>query len=119
MEPSLVVGLSRSSGIAEDARNRLKTEGVPAREIAVTVLNPAAPVLPTAAPELEALSVDPLIFGNVRETFAKFIRNGETVASVRAVTDEAAEAAAETLRQYSPIAIELVPLSALPEFTGS
>jgi hypothetical protein len=62
--------------------------------------------------------VDPLIFGNVRETFAKFIRNGETVVSVRAVTDEEAEFAAETLRQYSPIAIELVPLSTGSEFTG-
>jgi hypothetical protein len=114
MESRLVVALFRSSGIAEDARNRLKTEGVPATEIAVTVLNPTAPVLPTAAPELEALSVDPLIFGNVRETFAKFIRNGETVVFVRVVTDEAAELAAETLRQYSPIAIELVPLSTGP-----
>jgi hypothetical protein len=52
-------------------------------------------------PELEALSVDPLIFGNVRETFAKVIRNGETVVSARAVTDEEVEFAAETLRQYS------------------
>ena len=47
MEPRLVVGLFRSSGIAEDARNRLKTEGVPDSEIAVTVLEPTAPVLPT------------------------------------------------------------------------
>jgi hypothetical protein len=111
MEAHLVVGLFPSSGIAQDARNRLKTEGVPATNIAVTVLNPTAPVLPTAAAELEALSVDPLIFGNVRKTFAKFIRNGETVVSVRAVTDEEAEFATETLRQYSPIAIELVSLS--------
>jgi hypothetical protein len=60
--------------------------------------------------------VDPLIFGNVRETFAKFIRNGEAVVSVRAVTEEEVEFAAETLRQYSPIAIELVPLSTGSEF---
>jgi hypothetical protein len=32
--------------------------------------------------------VDPLIFGNIRETFAKFIRNGETVVSVRTVIEE-------------------------------
>lgn len=115
MEPRLVVGLFRSSGIAEDARNRLKTEGVPDSEIAVTVLQPAAPALPTAVAELEALSVDPLIFGSVRDTFAKFISNGETVVSVRAVTDEEVEFAAETLRQYSPIAVELVPLSTRPE----
>lgn len=109
MERRLVVGLFRSSGIAEDARNRLRAKGVPTTEIAVTVLMPAAPVLPTATAELEALSVDQLIFGNVRETFAKFIRNRETVVSVRAVTDEEVEFAAETLRQYSPIAVELVP----------
>jgi hypothetical protein len=30
MELRLVVGLFHSSGIAKDARNRLKTEGVPA-----------------------------------------------------------------------------------------
>ena len=100
MEPRLVVGLFRSSGIAEDARNRLKTEGVPATEIAVNVLNPAAPALPSAAAELGALSVDPLIFDNVRKTFAKFIRNGETMVSVRALTDEKAEFAAATLNQY-------------------
>jgi hypothetical protein len=33
MQPRLVVGLFHSSGIAEDARNRLKTERVPASEI--------------------------------------------------------------------------------------
>jgi len=33
MEPRLVVGLFHSRGIAEDARNRLKTEGVPGSEI--------------------------------------------------------------------------------------
>jgi hypothetical protein len=42
--------------------------------------------------------------GNVRETFAKFIRNGETVVSVRAVTDEDAEFAAETLRDSTAVA---------------
>jgi hypothetical protein len=82
----------------------------------VTVLNPMALTRSTAATETAALLVDPLIFGNVRETFAKFISNGETVVTVRAVTGEAAEFAAETLSQYSPIAIELVPLSAGSEF---
>jgi hypothetical protein len=45
-------------------------------------------------PEIEALSVDPLTFGNVRETFARFVRNGETVVCVRAASDEEAEFAA-------------------------
>jgi len=111
MNPRLVVGLFRSSGIAEDARNRLKTEGVAGSEVALRVLRPTAPLHPTAEPELEALSVDPLIFGNVQETFARFIRNGETVVFVRAADDQEAEFAADTLRQYDPITINVLPFS--------
>ena len=37
MNPRLVVGLFRSSGIAEDARNRLKTERVAGSEVALRV----------------------------------------------------------------------------------
>ena len=44
MNPRLVVGLFRSSGIAEDARNRLKTEGVAGSEVALQVLRPTAPL---------------------------------------------------------------------------
>ena len=46
MEPRLVVALFHSSGIAEDARNRLKTEGVPGNEIALRVLKPRGPIPP-------------------------------------------------------------------------
>jgi hypothetical protein len=46
MKPQLVVGLFQSSGIAEDARNRLKTEGVPSSDIALNVLTPVAPLRP-------------------------------------------------------------------------
>ncbi len=95
MSPQLVVGLFPSSGIAEDARNRLRTEGVPGSQIALKVLTPAAPLHPTATPELEALSVNPLILGNVQETFARFVHNGETVVCVRAASDEQVEFAAE------------------------
>jgi hypothetical protein len=94
MSPQLVVGLFRTSGIAEDARNRLKTEGVPGSEIAMRVLKPTASLHPTAGPELDALSVDPLTFGNVQETFARFVDNGEIVVCVRAASDEEAEFAA-------------------------
>jgi hypothetical protein len=111
VEPQLVVGLFHSSGIAEDARNRLKTEGVPSSEIALAVLEPIAPLPLTSEAELAALSIDPLIVGDVRKTFAKFIRNGETMVFVRSATDEQAEFAAETLRQYTPIAIDILPLS--------
>jgi hypothetical protein len=113
-EPRYVVALFQSSGIAEDARSRLKTEGVPGSEIALEVLRLQGPIPPTVADELEALSVDPLVWGNVRETFASFIRNGETAVLVRAVTDEQVEFAANTLRQYAPIALDTVPLVAGP-----
>jgi hypothetical protein len=113
-EPRYVVALFQSSGIAEDARNRLKTEGVPGSEIALEVLKLRGPIPPTVADELEALSVDPLVWGNVRETFASFIRNGETAVLVRAVTDAQVEFAAGTLRQYAPIALDTIPLVARP-----
>ena len=114
-QPRYVVALFRSSGIAEDARNRLKTEGVPAREIGLKVVKPTGPIPPTVADELEALSVDPLVWGNVRETFASSIRNGETAVLVRVVTDEQVEFAADTLRQYAPIGLDTIPLAAEPE----
>ena len=56
-----------------------------ARGSAAIAVNQAALVLPTSAAELDSLSVDRLTFGNVRGTLAKFIRNGETVVTVRAV----------------------------------
>jgi hypothetical protein len=113
-ERRYVVALFESSGIAEDARNRLKTEGVPGSEIALKILKSTGPIPPTVADELEALSVDPLVWGNVRETFASFIRNGETAVLVRAVTDEQVEFAAGTLRQYAPIGLDAIPLAAEP-----
>ncbi|MBV8088927.1 MAG: hypothetical protein JO139_05020 [Alphaproteobacteria bacterium] len=113
-EPRCVVALFQSSGIAEDARNRLKTEGVPGSEIALNILKPKGPIPPTVTDELEALSVDPLVWGNVRETFASFIRDGETALLVRAGTDEQVEFAADTLRQYAPIALDTIPLAAEP-----
>jgi len=61
------------------------------------VLKPTAPLHPTAGPELDALSVEPLTFGNVQRTFARFVHNGETVVCVRAASDEQATFAADTL----------------------
>jgi hypothetical protein len=114
-EPRYVVALFQSSGIAEDARNRLKTEGVPGSEIALNVLKETGPIPATVADELEALSVDPLVWGNVRETFVSSIRNGETAVLVRAVTNEQVEFAADTLRQYAPIGLDTIPLAAGPK----
>ena len=56
------------------------------------------------------MEVDPLVIGNVREGFASFIRNGETVVFVRALTDEQVEMAVDVLKQYLPVAVEIMPL---------
>src|SRR5579862_9448315 len=108
MTAQIVVAVFDSFGIAKDARNRLHTEGVPDDDISVRVLDETAPMPPSAGPEHEALSVDPLIWGNVKETFARIVHNGETAVMVRALSDEEIEFAAMTLRQYEPVAIEVM-----------
>jgi hypothetical protein len=109
MAVKYVVGLFPSKGIAEDTCNRLRTEGVPARDIALLVLRRTAPAaaVGTVADELAALDVDPLVIGNARDSFAPYIRNGETAVFVRAYSEADVELAAGTIRQYSPIRIEV------------
>ncbi len=111
MATRLVIGLFQSSGIAEDAVHRLITEGVAPRDIAHRVLKEAGPIPLVLRPELAALEVDPLVFGNARESFARFIRNGETAVFVRALDDEQVEFATDVLKLYLPIAIQVVPLA--------
>jgi hypothetical protein len=115
----LVVGLFPSSGIALDAVHRLITEGLAPGKIAHRVLKEAGPFPPAPGPEVAALNVDPLVIGNVRQGFARFIRNGETGVFVQAETDEEVEFAATTIKQYAPITIEVVPLSEGPARTTS
>ena len=62
-----VVGLFESKGIAEDARNRLETEGVPASDISLKVLRERSPLPSTMEPEVEASFLSPVILGNFRE----------------------------------------------------
>jgi hypothetical protein len=110
MASRLVVGLFHSSGIAEDAVHRLITEGVAPHDIAHRVLKEINPG-PPLGPEFAALEVDPLVIGNVRDSFAQFIRNGETAVFVQTQTDEQVEFADDVLKQYAPLSIEIVPLS--------
>jgi len=111
MPACLVIGLFHSSGIAEDAVHRLITEGVAPQNIAHRVLKEVGPILPTLQPELASLEVDPMVIGNARDSFARFIRNGETAVFVRALDDEQVEFATDVLKLYLPIAIEVVPLA--------
>jgi len=110
MTARIVVGLFESLGLARDACNRLHTEGVPEGDCAHMVLHEIDVITSTAEPGSAALSVDRLIWGNVRETFARFISNGETAVLVRAETEVAVEFAADVLRLFAPIAIEVLAL---------
>jgi hypothetical protein len=101
-----VVGLFESKGYALDACHRLKTEGVPDADVTLAVLHEIGPVPRTSEPELAMLDADPLVLGNVRETFARFIRNGETAVLVRAETDEEAQFATDVMALFTPLAIE-------------
>jgi len=109
MAVKFVVGLFPSKGIAEDSCNRLRTEGVPARDIELLVLRQTARArdVETVADEFEALSVDPLVIGNARDNFAPYISNGETAVFVRAHSEADVELAAGTIRQYAPIRIDV------------
>ena len=103
-----VVGLFESKGIAEDAINRLRYEGVPDGNIFPILIQETAPLPGAVSRPVEALSVDPLVVGNVRETFAPFIRNGETAVFVRTDSEEEIDLAVGTIRQYAPIKIRVV-----------
>jgi hypothetical protein len=115
MASRLVVGLFHSSGIAEDAVHRLMTEGIAPRDIARRLLKEVGLIPPVPQPELAVLEVDQLVLGNVRAGFAQLIHNGETAVFVRTVSDEQVEFAADILKQYVPITIEVVPLPEGPQ----
>ena len=103
-----VVGLFESKGIAEDAINRLRYEGVPEGSIFPMLISETAPLPAGVSPAIEAQPVDPLVVGNVRETFAPFIRNGETAVYVRAHSEDEVDLAVATIRQYAPVKIRVV-----------
>jgi hypothetical protein len=110
MPTLLMIGLFPSSGIALDAFHRLRTEGIPPSRLAYRVLKEIAPPPPNVQSELEMLAVDPLVLGDVRHTFARFIHNGETAVFVHAADEGEVQFASEVLKLYDPIAIETLPL---------
>lgn len=109
MAARIVVGVFESEGIAEDARNRLQTEGVPPGDLVLKVLKEIGPVPAVMEPELDAGFLGPMMLGNFRQDFAHYIRNGETLLCVSAPTDERVELAVDTLKQYAPIEVKVVP----------
>jgi hypothetical protein len=112
VQGQIAAGLYTSKGYAQDTFNRLKTEGVSELDIALVVLREIAPVPATSEPELAALSVDPLVLGNVRKTFARFIRNGETAVLVNVPTIEDAQFVTGIMLLYAPVTVEILQAGA-------
>ena len=108
MALSYVVGLFATRGIAEDACHRLQTEGVQKRDIVLEMLRRTAPVPQTMEPELEALTIDPFVWGDVHKPYVQYISNGETVIVVRAESNDDIDLAVNTIRQYAPMRIRVV-----------
>jgi hypothetical protein len=107
MASQFVVGLFDSEGVARDARNRLHTEGIPSSQMSIVVLRDiAAPPPASTKAELAALSVDPMVRGDVENTFAEYIKNGETAVIVECATLADAQFTIETMTLYDPLAIE-------------
>src|SRR5678815_3372107 len=102
MAVKFVVALFESKGIAEDACNRLRTEGVPLGDISLVLLRETAPLSAVEAP-----SPDPMLLDDVRQRFAEFIRNGETAVFVRTQSEAEIDLAVDTIRQYSPLRIRV------------
>ena len=109
MASRIVVGVFQSEGIAEDARNRLMTECVLAGDIVLQVLKEITAIPEVMEPELDAGFLGPIILGNFRESFAHYIRNGETLLCVQASSDEQVELAVDTLKQYAPLEVKVMP----------
>jgi hypothetical protein len=108
MAPKFVVASFETEGIAGDSCNRLKYQGVPEADILLLLLRELAMAPSTVSAELEGPAVDPLILGNVQETCAPYISNGETAVFVQAHNEADVEQAVLTLQQYSPLRIMTV-----------
>ncbi|HKW55624.1 MAG TPA: hypothetical protein VJO12_18185 [Stellaceae bacterium] len=106
MAERIVVGLFDAIGTAEDVRNRLIYEGVSDADIGLRVLKEAEPMPPTMAPETSKFAVDILFSTTVSEKYAPLIHNGETAVCVHAQSDDEAETAINTMRQFAPIEVD-------------
>jgi hypothetical protein len=106
-----VVGLFRARGDAENARNRLKTEGLASEDrMVLKVLKETAPPPPSTQEELDTLSLDPIfdILGGLRHDYIRCIRNGETALMVRGLARDAADDVARILRFFDPLRVDVI-----------
>ena len=105
-----VVGLFRTSGSADNARNRLKTEGFSEDRIMLRVLKETAPARTAIPEELATESLNPFfaVLGDLVQPYVSYIRNGETVLLVRGLADNDAEDVARILQFFDPLRVDLI-----------
>jgi len=103
--------LFETRGEALDALHRLVTEGVAEPHLVLRVLHDVAPTPASVEPELATLEADPLVWGDVRATFAPYVRNGETVLAVRADSDSEALFASDIIKLYAPLEVRVRTLN--------
>lgn len=108
MSEWIVVGLYGGRGTAEDARNRLKTEGFAASDLELRTLREVGPMPQTMAAETADFAIDLFYSNTLPREELKLIHNGETVVSVRTRSAEDARAAILALRQYAPLEIRIL-----------
>lgn len=108
MSGKIVIGLFYTSGTAEDVKKRLTYEGVPGNHIGFRQLRESDPLLPTMLAEAQGYAADPFWGSIVLKKFGDRIGDGETAVIVRADGEDEERVAIGTMRQYTPIAIELV-----------
>ena len=105
-----VVGLFRTSGSADNARNRLKTEGFSEDRMTLKVLKETAPARSAIPEELDTESLNPFfaILGDLVQPYVSYIRNGETVLLVRGLAGNDAEDVARILQFFDPLRVDLI-----------
>jgi hypothetical protein len=108
MPDQISIGLFRTEGYAEDARNRLVYEGIPAGDIELRKLAREADIPAGETPETIISFVDWLFGNELPERYGIHVTNGETAICVRASDPAVLDAAETTLRQFSPLLIERV-----------
>jgi len=106
----MVIGLFRTSGSADNARNRLKTEGFSEDLIMLKVLKEIAPAKTAIPEELVTESLNPFvdILGDLLQPYVSYIRNGETVLVVRGLSNNDAEDVARILQFFDPLRVDVI-----------
>ncbi len=108
MPEAMVIGLFDTLGDADDVRNRLKREGVPEGDIHLRLLREIEPLPPSMAAESEENFIDWFFGTTVAPRYATMVHNGETAVCVEVHSDEEAEIAVNTMRQFAPIDVGVV-----------